>query len=236
MKDKHFPKTQHPFGCPVYVLDAALHSGKGKPKWSEWSRLGVYLGYSPEHASSVALVLNLKTGHVSPQFHIVFDDKFNCMKEDANFASSWQTKADLPNSTSDEDLVGHVLPSGLSSLWYKTRGQAAQAAARLATQNAAAPTVAAPPPAAQAPTPAAPAAPADGAPPAPVQAPAPVLPTDIPAPPALAQAPAPSPVPAQTHAPEQVETREARAPNRISRIPPPRWSSQIAEKATPTES
>ncbi len=115
MKDKHFPKTQHPFGCPVYVLDASLQSGKGKPKWSEQSRLGVYLGYSPKYASYVALVLDLKTGHVSPQFHVVFDDKFDCMKKDANFASLWQAKADLPNSTSDEDLVGHVIPSSLSS-------------------------------------------------------------------------------------------------------------------------
>ncbi len=245
MRDKHFPKTQHPFGCPVYVLDAALHSGKGKPKWSERSRLGVYLGYSPEHASSVALVLNLKTGHVSPQFHVVFDDKFDCVKEDANFASLWQTKADLPNSTSDEDLVGHVLPSSLSSPWYKTRGQAAQAAARLATQHAATSTVAAPPPAVPVPT--APAAPAAGAPPAlapeapvappaapaaaPVQDPAPVAPLDIPAPPT----PAPNSLPAEIHAPAQVETREATAPSPVSRIPPPRHSSRIAEQAASME-
>ncbi len=80
MRYKHFPKTQHPFGCPVYVLDAALHSGIGKPKWHERSRLGVYLGYSLEHASSAALVLNLKSGHFSSQLYIVLDDKFNCMK------------------------------------------------------------------------------------------------------------------------------------------------------------
>ena len=30
----------------------------------------------PQHAGSVDLVLNLKTGYISPQFHIVFDEKF----------------------------------------------------------------------------------------------------------------------------------------------------------------
>ena len=41
---------------------------------------GVYLGMSPNHASSVALVLNLATGHVSPQFHVVFDDEFSTVQ------------------------------------------------------------------------------------------------------------------------------------------------------------
>ncbi len=36
----------------------------------------IYVGHSPFHAGSVALVLNPQTGHVSPQFHVVFDDHF----------------------------------------------------------------------------------------------------------------------------------------------------------------
>ena len=35
------------------------------------------MGHSPAHAGSVALVLNPKTGLVSPQFHVVFDDDFS---------------------------------------------------------------------------------------------------------------------------------------------------------------
>jgi hypothetical protein len=35
------------------------------------------MGHSPCHAGSVALVLNPTTGHVSPQFHVVFDDTFS---------------------------------------------------------------------------------------------------------------------------------------------------------------
>ena len=40
------------------------------------ARLGQYLGFSPDHSSLVALVRHLGTGHVSPQWHVVFDDKF----------------------------------------------------------------------------------------------------------------------------------------------------------------
>ena len=40
----------------------------------------MYLGRSPVHASNVALVLNLNTGHVSPQYHLVFDDEFSTVK------------------------------------------------------------------------------------------------------------------------------------------------------------
>ena len=68
----------HPFGCPVFVLDSGLQSaGATIPKWEPRSRVGVYLGHSPCHAGSVALVLNPRTLHVSPQYHIVFDDEFS---------------------------------------------------------------------------------------------------------------------------------------------------------------
>ena len=69
-KLRHF----HAFGCPTNVLDNALQSGQGSPKWKQRSRLGVYFGPSPSHASFVALVLNPRTSHVSPQFHVKFDD------------------------------------------------------------------------------------------------------------------------------------------------------------------
>ena len=68
----------HTWGCPVFVLNEKLQSGPGKaPKWDPRARLGLYLGFSPFHASSVALVLNPHTGHVSPQYHVVFYDDFS---------------------------------------------------------------------------------------------------------------------------------------------------------------
>ena len=76
-KLRHF----HAFGCPTYVLDNALQSGQGSPKWKQRSRLGVYLGPLPSHARSLTLVLNLRTGHVSPQFHLKFDDFFETVQD-----------------------------------------------------------------------------------------------------------------------------------------------------------
>jgi len=68
----------HTFGCPVYVLDSRLQDRSGGvPKWEPRSRVGIYLGHSPVHAGSVALVLNPKSGLVSPQYHVVFDDEFS---------------------------------------------------------------------------------------------------------------------------------------------------------------
>ena len=75
-KLRHF----HAFGCPTYVLDNALQSRQGAPKWRQRSRLRVYLGPSPNHAWSVALVLNPRTGHISPQFHVKFNDLFETVQ------------------------------------------------------------------------------------------------------------------------------------------------------------
>jgi hypothetical protein len=70
----------HPFGCPVYVLDARLQTGNKIPRWEPRSRVGVYLVHLPNHAQSVALILNLSTGHVSPQYHSVYDDDFSTVQ------------------------------------------------------------------------------------------------------------------------------------------------------------
>ena len=72
-------KTFHTLFCLVYVLDSRLQSagGPGPPKWEPCSRIGVYLGHSPFHTGSVALVFNPKTRRVSPQYHVVFDNMFS---------------------------------------------------------------------------------------------------------------------------------------------------------------
>ena len=67
----------HTFGCHWYVLDSLLQTNpKGIPKWDPQAQLGIYFGRSPDHTINVALVLNPKTGLVSPQYHVVFDDDF----------------------------------------------------------------------------------------------------------------------------------------------------------------
>ena len=74
---RHKLKDVHTWGCPVYVLDPTLQQGKKIPKWQPRSRKGVFVGFSPNHGSEVPLILNPRTGHISPQFHVVFDDSFS---------------------------------------------------------------------------------------------------------------------------------------------------------------
>ncbi len=72
----------HTFGCPCYLLDHRLQSGSGIkiPKWEPRSRMGIYVGRYPSHASNVGLILNPRTGHVSPEFHVLYDDNFTTIK------------------------------------------------------------------------------------------------------------------------------------------------------------
>ena len=65
------------WGCPAYVLDPTLQDGKKLPKWKRRSRCGVYLGASPQHADSVGRILNLSTGAITPQYHVVYDEMFH---------------------------------------------------------------------------------------------------------------------------------------------------------------
>ena len=67
-------KHWKPIGCPAYVLKSELQGTTGiHPKWDARSRAGIYLGESPIHNRNVALVLNIHTGYVSPQFHVKFN-------------------------------------------------------------------------------------------------------------------------------------------------------------------
>jgi hypothetical protein len=44
------PNSKHwkPFGCPVYVLDSSLQAGNIHHKWKQRSRVGIYIGRSPQ--------------------------------------------------------------------------------------------------------------------------------------------------------------------------------------------
>ena len=80
-------RNEHTLFCPVYTLNKKLQAGSGMIlKWNPWTHAGVYLGISPEYSSEVALVLNLSTGHVSPQCHVVIDDQFTTV----DYIQSWR--------------------------------------------------------------------------------------------------------------------------------------------------
>jgi len=53
-------QRSHVWGCLTFLLDPRLQDGKKIPKWC-------FLGYSTCHSSTVSLILNLKTGSVTPQ-------------------------------------------------------------------------------------------------------------------------------------------------------------------------
>ena len=44
--------------------------------------MGQFMGFSRSHSSTVALVQSLHTGYLSPQYHVVFDDKFETVLND----------------------------------------------------------------------------------------------------------------------------------------------------------
>jgi Reverse transcriptase (RNA-dependent DNA polymerase)/GAG-pre-integrase domain len=91
----------HPFGCPVYVLDGRLQGLGRINKWASRSRLAIYLGHSSQHSQTVSLVLSLSTGLVSPQFHTRFDDTFETIRNDLHQPrSKWQIMCGFEASTS----------------------------------------------------------------------------------------------------------------------------------------
>lgn len=96
------------WGCPVYVLDPKLQDGKKLPKWSKRSRLGVYLGVSPQHSYSVGKVLNLTTGAVSPQYHLVYDELYQTvmgvLTDELFDAHSWNELLQLQGLEQSLDL------------------------------------------------------------------------------------------------------------------------------------
>ena len=56
-------------------MDPSLQAGKKLPRWEPRSRIGVFVGLSTIHSSEVPLILNLTTGSITPQYHVVFDDR-----------------------------------------------------------------------------------------------------------------------------------------------------------------
>ena len=89
------------WGCPSNVLDPKLQDGKKLPKWARRSRRGQFLGFSPQHSSLVGMIRNLDTGHISPQFHVVYDELF------MSVSSTWSFPQD--NSLPDFFTRDHYL-------------------------------------------------------------------------------------------------------------------------------
>ena len=114
----------HIWGCPGYVLEPTLQTnGASIPKWKKRSRLGQFLGFSPHHSTKVAMMRNIATGNISPQFHVVFDDKFETVSTDfqdpsksldiAFSSDQWRTLL----QTTDKFFPDDAHPPPLSHEW-----------------------------------------------------------------------------------------------------------------------
>jgi hypothetical protein len=113
-------KTFHTMFCPCYALDSRLHNAAsiGPPKWGLRSNI-CDLGHSPFHTRSVALVYNPSPAHVSPQYHVVFDDDFATVPymEAGMIPPHW---SDLVHFSS-ESAGKHAL--NLAQTWLGSTGQ-----------------------------------------------------------------------------------------------------------------
>jgi hypothetical protein len=100
-------RHHHHFGVPKFVLDDKAQACFKLSKWLAKARLGIYLGKSPRHSRSVALVLDPNTGLVNPQFHVRFDDVFETGKGKIDaLHGRWKTLCGFTSSdisTSDND-------------------------------------------------------------------------------------------------------------------------------------
>jgi len=64
------------FGSPTYVLHKALQDGTSHSKWRSRAWLGVYVGTSTCHSSAIPLIYNPISTHISPQYHVIYDEYF----------------------------------------------------------------------------------------------------------------------------------------------------------------
>ena len=57
------------------------------------------------HAGSAALVLNLSSGHVSPQYHVVFDDNFTTVSNlrSGTVPANWKSLVEVSSFCSTDE-------------------------------------------------------------------------------------------------------------------------------------
>jgi hypothetical protein len=84
------------------------------------------MGSSPLHASTVGLICNLRTNHISPQFHVVYDNLFETMHVNAEetpaspqrCGPTYSRSTDSSGITMTKILFPRCLTNGLPRLNY----------------------------------------------------------------------------------------------------------------------
>ena len=122
----------HVFGCRVFVLDPKLQDGNRIPKWKARSRRGQYVGIATDHSTTVGCILNINSGKMSPQYHVVYDDTFSSVpnaesgginKEAEITAEHWKemTIKGLERSLPDPDPELNEMVPPLADEWLEPK-------------------------------------------------------------------------------------------------------------------
>jgi hypothetical protein len=76
------------WGCLTYILNPKVQDRKKIPKWESRAHLGI-LRFSDNHSSLVGLVRSVRTEYVSPQFHVVYYERFTTINNTQDSNQSW---------------------------------------------------------------------------------------------------------------------------------------------------
>ena len=104
------------WGSPACVLDPKLQDGLKLPKWKARAQRGQFLGFSKEHSTTVGLLRNIRTGNITPQYHVVINEPFHTVPN-IDFGMTSNTSSFLEQRW--EDLLrfhrDYYLPEDLTS-------------------------------------------------------------------------------------------------------------------------
>ena len=114
-----------------HIVELIASGGRSIPRWKPRSSRCVFVGNSLKHGHHVPLILNLETGAITGQYHVVLDDWFHTVHRVTSWNSrtgyrarltsnfriceelieaepSWLTRYDGPIKFTSGILIGYV--------------------------------------------------------------------------------------------------------------------------------
>jgi hypothetical protein len=102
----------------MYSTLATLQGSKKLPKCVPHARRGQFLGFSTQHSSTVGQILNLVTGHISPQYHVVYDELYSTV-----------------TTAAEQEMITHAFPPDLWNTLFLTGYEQDDILGALANEN-----------------------------------------------------------------------------------------------------
>ena len=123
LTSKNILSTCHTWGAPSYVLEPKIYKGRYHiPKCAPHSRRRIFLGFSRIYSTIVGLILNLHSRSISPQFYIVFNDRFTTIASahtEEVVPNIWTNMITNPNAWLHLSLEEDTNPT-LADKWLAT--------------------------------------------------------------------------------------------------------------------